>query len=392
VSLVALRRTRGFASHRGAVLLGCVLGVGLLTKWIFAGFLVVPIVYVCIQARIWRDPRRVIHLADALIVAAVIAAPWYLPNLRSLAGYFVENARIGALEGEPPVLSFQSLIYYLRLLEGYQLFGLLFAAAAVSVVVVSARKPIQDGPFLYLTIAGGWLAMTLLRTKDPRFTMPLLGLLLIFPAKWLEVLDRRYGHRLFKGVFVALLVVQAYAINFGIQWLPQRVVLAEGYQGSLRWDWNLYMQDFHGILGPPRREDWKQDEIFRRITQEARRSETPVRLAVIPDLARFNSETLLWRARLLGLPIRVDHPQSAAAGIHSFDAFDFVLMTEGDQGESWSTKENGALNRIIVDDPQTFRLVELYQLPNGDYVRLYSVRHDPSTSSSIRPGTADPGS
>lgn len=373
VSLVALRRTHGFASHRASLLFGCTLGMGLLTKWLFAGFLVAPIAFVCIQARIWRESRRVLHLADALIVGEGIAAVWYLPNLSALTGYFFENARIGMREGEPPIFSFQSFIYYLRLLEGYQLFGLLFAVLVVGIITISARKMLRDEAFLHLTIAGGWLAMTLLRTKDPRFTMPLLGLLLIFPARWLECLNGGRAARLFKGVLVTLLAVQAYAINFGIPWLPQRVIIAEGYQGSRRWDWNLYLQEFYGIFGRPRREDWKQDVIFKRILCQNPHPEAPVRLAVLPDLPHFNSETLLWRAHLLGLPILAGHPQSSARGMRAFDDFDFILMTEGNQGEGWSTRENGALNRTIVDNPGTFRVLELYLLPNGDYVRLYSV-------------------
>ncbi|HYK90504.1 MAG TPA: glycosyltransferase family 39 protein [Acidobacteriota bacterium] len=376
VSLVALRRTRGFASARASLLFGCTLGMGLLTKWLFAGYLAAPLAYVCIQARIWKESRRVVHLADALLVGEAIAALWYAPNLSSLINFFFDNARIGIQEGEPPVFSLQSFIYYLRLLEGYQLFGLLFALLVVAILATHAGEPLKDRGFLLSTIAGGWLAMTLLRTKDPRFTMPLLGLLMIFPAVWLESLKGSRGWRLFKGSLVAILAVQAYAINFGIPWLPRSVILARGYQGSTRWDWNLYMQEFYGIFGPPRREDWKLDQIFRRMLREDTKQSPPLRVAVLPDLPRFNWETMCWRARLLGLPILADHPQSASHGIHSFDSFQFILMTEGDQGEAWSTRTNGALNKIIVDNPHIFRVLELYPLPNGDYVRLYSVSRE----------------
>jgi hypothetical protein len=384
-TLVMMRRTRDFADHRAALLFGCTLGFGMLTKWLFAAFLVAPVACVCVRSHIWREPRRAGHLADALIVGQVIAAPWYLPNLWSLVGYFFENLRTGVLEGEPPVLSFQSLIYYLRLLEGYQLFGLLFALSVIAIIIVTARRLLPEVALLHSTIAGGWLSMTLLRTKDPRFTMPLLGLLLIFPARWLSSLGGGYGPKVIKATLVALLGFQAYAVNFGVSWLPQRIILAEGYQGSQRWDWNLYTQEFYGIFGRPRREDWKMDEIFRRILQEATGGRTPVRLAVVPDLPQFNHQTLLWRARLLGLPIRPDHPQSAARGIHSFDEFDFVLMTEGDQGEPWSTRENGVLNRIILDHPERFRLVEMYPLPNGDFIRLYLCPSNGEATDAVHP-------
>src|SRR5262249_7815221 len=119
--LALLARSRDFTERRPALGFGVVSGLGLLTKWFYAGFLVFPVAYVAARSRIWRDPHRRIHAADAMLAGGTIAALWYVPRLASLARYFSENMRVGAAEGEPPVLSFQSLIYYLRLLEGYQL-------------------------------------------------------------------------------------------------------------------------------------------------------------------------------------------------------------------------------------------------------------------------------
>ena len=393
VALVILRKTRGFQSQGASLLLGCVLALGLLTKWLFAGFLAVPILYVFVQGRGWKDRARLIHLADTLLVAGGIAALWYLPNLPALVRYFAENSRIGTREGEPPVLSFQSLIYYIRLLEGYQLFGVLFVVVICSFFFVWRRKLLRDGAFLHASIAGGWLAMTLLRTKDPRFTMPLLGLLAVVAGAWLGSSDlfgrrtcprssesrevpqpsRSWAVACLKWGLLGLLGVQAYAANFGISRLPEQVVLARGYQGSLAWDWNLYLQDYFQILGRPRREDWKQDEILRRLAQNASRGKIPPSLAVIPDLPRFNAANFLLRARTLGIHVRVDHPQDAGNGIHSLDGFNYVLMIEGDQGMSWSTRQSRALNQIVVDEPGIFGLLGIYRLPNGESVRLYGV-------------------
>jgi hypothetical protein len=95
-------------------------------------------------------------------------------------------------------------------------------------------------------------------------------------------------------------------------------------------------------------------------------------LALVPDLPRFNAANFHLYSRLLGTPLRVDHPQTAN-GIGSFDGFDYVLITEGDQGMPWTTLASRALNQIVVDAPQVFRLVEIFLLPSGDSVRLYSV-------------------
>ena len=375
-ALLILLRSRAFGSRTASLLMGVTIALGMLTKWLFAGFLLLPMALVCLRSRIWRDRERMINLADALLLAAAAAALWYLPNLSGLARYFMDNARIGAREGEPPILSFQSWIYYLRLLEGYQLFGVLFLFFAVSAFFVIRRKLLSDGAFLLAAIGGGWLVMTLLRTKDPRFTMPLLGLLAILPGAWMQSWPRRWPARAAKVALLCLIGVQAYATNFGLRRLPQQVVIARGYQGSLAWDWNLYTQHYFNVLGPPRRENWQQDDILRRAAGHARGTGSDLALAIVPDLPRFNAANFGLYARLRGIRARVDHPQSAEKRIGSFDHFNYAVMKEGDQGMPWTTTANALLNKVIVDEPRTFELLGMYPLPDGDFARLYYIRRE----------------
>ncbi len=382
VSLVLLVKTNGFQSRIHSLLLGLTCALGLLTKWLFAGLLAFPIAYIALRDRIWRAERRLINLADALLIAAVLSGLWYLPNLPRLIRYFSANSQIGAREGEPPVLSFQSLIYYLRLLEGYQLFGLLFCLALISCYFTWRRRCLENGGLLAAAIISGWLVMSALRTKDPRFTLPLLGPLMVVCGAWIQSWGAGLRWRIAKLALLTILCFQAYAINFGIGWLPQEVVLAEGYNGSLRWDWNLYLQHYFDILGPPRTEDWKQDAILQRVAEDAHQRRLPMTLAMVPELPRFSAANFQLYARLRGYPFRVDHLQSATNGVRAFDGFNYVVMTEREQGMPWITTANRALNRIIMDERGIFRLLDVYSLPNGDAARLYLIS---------REGTADLG-
>jgi hypothetical protein len=329
--------------------------------------------YVFFRFRVWRYPVRCIHLADSLIISGVVAGLWYLPNLPLLIRYFGENAKFGALEGEPPVFSFQSFIYYLRLLEGYQLFAVLFAVLCVACVFIWRKKLINDWKFLALTIAGGWLIMTLLRTKDPRFTLPLIGPLSIVSGTWIGSWKRTWWNRTAQVALVVLLGFQAYMSNFGVSWLPKCAVILRGYQGSFRWDWNLYLQDYFDIFGKPKREDWKQDVVIRRIAADSKKRNVKPNLALVPDLPWFNESNFALYARFHEVPVHVSHLKSASKGMNSFEGYNYVLMTEHDQGISWTTGASNALNQIIVDNPGVFRLVELYQLPTGDGARLYYI-------------------
>jgi 4-amino-4-deoxy-L-arabinose transferase-like glycosyltransferase len=382
-ALVLLRKNRGFDSRNLSLLLGGVLALGLLTKWFFAGIILVPLVYIFFAGRMWRYPARLINLADTLIVAGVVASLWYLPNLPRLVRYFGENAAVGALEGEPPIFSFQSLIYYLRLLEGYQLFGILFAILCLACIFVWKNKLISDGKFLVLSIVGGWLIMTLLRTKDPRFTLPLIGLLCVISGAWLGSWKKTILNRSIQALIIALLMFQAYMSNFGVSWMPKRVVILPGYQGAFRWDWNLYLQDYFDIWGMPRQEDWKQDAILRKIDEDSKQRKVQPALALVPDLPWFSEGNFALYAKMRGSPIRIHHLTSAAEGIRSFDGYNYILMTERDQGISWTTGASSALNQTIVDNPHVFRLVEVYQLPSGDGARLYYLGAGDSRRSAV---------
>jgi hypothetical protein len=75
--------------------------------------------------------------------------------------------------------------------------------------------------------------------------------------------------------------------------------------------------------------------------------------------------------------LHVSHLKSTPNGVQSFDGYNYVLMTEQDQGMSWTTVNSRALNQIIVDNPKIFLLVEVYKLPNGDGARLYYILREP---------------
>jgi 4-amino-4-deoxy-L-arabinose transferase-like glycosyltransferase len=363
----------GFESPFWSRVFGLVSAFGLLTKWLFAGFMAAPFLLLAIRHRIWKHEHRLAHALQSMMIAAAVAGIWYLPNLPRLFLYFRQNAQVGALEGEPPVFSFQSFIYYLRLLEGYQLYALLFVLLAGGIVFVVSRRVLRDPAMWIAMVAGGWLAMTMLRTKDARFTAPLLAPLLLAPGAWLSSWGGGRIGRVLRIAVIAVLAVQAYATNFGISWLPQQVILMPGYQGSLRWDWQLYSQHYFGILGAPRREDWKQNEIISRVADEAGRRGVRMSLALIPDFARFNYFNFQLAAKLAKIPMRIDHLQFATGGFSAFSNYDFAIMSEGDQGMPWTTREAGSLNDVITGRPDIFKTVSTYRLPGGEVVRLYFI-------------------
>ena len=371
-ALALLLKTSAFESWPYSLLFGLTWGLGMLTKWTFAGFVIGPIVYVIFRHHIWTCKARMINCIAAIGIATVASGAWYLPNLQKLTRFYFENAEAGALEGEPPVTSFQSLIYYLRLLEGYQFFALLFCLFIFSVIFVYKRDRFRHGGFLTAAIVVGWVVITLLRNKDPRYSVPLLGPMMVVTGAWINSWKRGWMTRTIKTLLVAILCIQAYAVNFGLRWLPQEIVLLEGYRGQLRYDWNLYLQNYFHISGPPKREDWKHDAILRRIADHSLERRVQATLALIPDLPRFNGSNFNLLARIRGLNVQTGRPGAALNGIHSFEGFNYIILIEGDQGWAYTTTENLKLNEIVLNHPQTFHLLDSYPLPDGAVARLYA--------------------
>ena len=378
-ALAALLRTEGFANRRYSMLFGCICGLGLLTKWSFVAFMLPPWAYATVAGRVWREPRRQLNFASAWILCGAVAAAWYVPNLSRLVRYVAQNARVGELEGEPPVMSFQSLIYYLRLLEGYQLFLPMFLLLVASLPFVWKRREKGAFAFLGTAIMGAWLVLTVIRTKDPRFTMPLLGPLCVLPGAWIQSLRRPRLSTAFKISLILVLVLQTYMINFGISFLPDEVRLSEGYQGSLRWDWNLYLQHYFHVLGSPLQEDWQQAAVLRKIDQDAAEHGLRRIVGLAPDLPRFNVLNFRLYARLLKLPCETKRVFWTPAGIVPLEEVDYVLITEGDQGMAWTTMHSIELNKQVAQSPD-FSHVDSFTLPGGQLARLYRVKRGEAAS------------
>ncbi len=371
-ALAALLRSEGFSRRRYSILFGGLCGLGLLTKWLFVAFMLPPWIYVCFLNRVWAEPRRRLNAAIAGTLCVAVAAPWYVPNLSRLIRFMAQNARVGELEGEPAVLSFQSFIYYLRLLEGYQLFAPMFLLLLISLPCAWKRR--QQGGLCLLgtTITGAWLILTMIRTKDPRFTMPLLGLLCVLPGVWIMTLRRTRFSNAFKVLLILLLIVQTYMINFGISFLPEEVRLLKGYQGSLQWNWNLYLQHYFHILGRPQREDWQQTAVLHRIDQDATEHGLRRIVGLAPDLPRLNVLNFRLCACLLKLPCDAVRVYWTPGGIVPLEEVDYILTAEGDQGMSWTTAHSLELNQYVAQSP-SFSPVESFRLPGSRMAYLYRV-------------------
>ncbi len=180
-SMVALAMwllvSKGFDNRNWSMILGVVCGLGMLTKWTFAFFLAFPF--------IWFARKNVKNAAISAGAALIVAAYWYLPQLTSLTEFLALNTNDGVGEGDPPRISFQAVVFYVRALEGYQVFLPLFIAFIAGAVLVARRFDPRWAPICFW-ILSGWFGLMLFQNKDPRYSVPLLPAVALITAKAFE--------------------------------------------------------------------------------------------------------------------------------------------------------------------------------------------------------------
>jgi 4-amino-4-deoxy-L-arabinose transferase-like glycosyltransferase len=354
LAMWALIRTQEFSNRNASIAFGIVCGLGLLTKWTFPLFVVLP--------SAWLARKNLKNASIAAGVAAVMAAFWYLPAGRSLQ-QLAEINNAGALsEGDPGRLSFQALVFYARALEGYQLFLPLFLVFIAGAIIL-ARKFDRAWIPIVLWLIGGWLGLMLFQNKDPRYSAPLLPAVALISARAFE------KRNAFVALLMPVLLFQHYLVSFGIRQLPPTAVLFRGVQGTLSWDWNIYRQNYFELWGPPAREDWQVERVLAKVTAGNTRT---VKLGMIPDIPRFDWGAFQFYITLAKLPVIFNRIVFFDESIISNN--DYILMSENDQG--WASNVSSDLKKIneyILDRPDHFHIIDSFALPNGDMIRLYKV-------------------
>jgi hypothetical protein len=356
-SLVALAmwlllRAKGFTDRRTTILFGLVCGVGLLTKISFALFVVLP--------ALWFARSHWKRATVAASIAAGVAALWYVPQWDTFMKFYVFNSASGVAEGDPPPLSWQSLLFYVRAVEGYHLFlplFLLFCLAAI--LVVHNFRP--EWIPLALWILGGWYGLLLLENKDPRYAMPFLPAVAIVTAR---VFERRPRWVL---ALLPFLLFQHFLVSFGVRSLPETVVLAHGPEGAWKWNWNLYSQSYAGLWGKPVTADWRVDDVLEKVTVGG----STVKLGLVPDIASFDLQAFEFEILRRRKPVTVNR-------IFTFDeatlrSHDYLLLPQEPAAIAvpLSNGETVSLDRYVASHPEVFTLMDSFQLPGGVAIQLF---------------------
>jgi hypothetical protein len=155
-----------------------------------------------------------------------------------------------------------SALWYLWNLLNEQLYLLpcLFLLAGA---VYSVRKRTLASRNLYpiLMAVGTYVIFTLLRHKDPRYTLPMFPALAVLATSWLEYVTAKARAAL-ATVFVAYSAAAFLVISFGTSLLPSSIAVDVPSTSFIPNHVNVFAQ--HGyIIGAPTDENWHQADAFR---------------------------------------------------------------------------------------------------------------------------------
>jgi MFS family permease len=384
LSIWLLLRTDYFERRGAAVICGVSLGLGMLTKWSFAVFVGGPLMIVIVRSLANGSRRRLINVILALAIGAVIAAPWYALNLRSLLALSQVQSMSGRLEGDPAVGSWESWLYYL---QGYAdaqvlfLFALAFAVGLLSLLM--ARRPRYETALLLIWIVLPYLAFSLFLNKDLRFTLPYLPATAVITALGLARLRPRVRSGLI-ALLTLYAVVQFAGLSGGLSnrlpagWLSSQVSVRIG---PIRLP--LYKEHVH-IAGPPEVGNWQTQSILDAVRRSGRISlnAQPPILMVLSDVPCFDAAAFTYYALVERLPVHVQ----TITGIFRADnaraqilASDYIIAKTGVQGPAWTVQDASLLTTELQDSfsglGRQFQLIGEYSLPDGTTGELY--RHLP---------------
>lgn len=288
-ALYFLIRSDNFASRRQSLLFGAACGGGLLIKWTFPFFLALPVI-VCIvaaldAARRTRVPDRLVNIVGAGVITVAISALWYVPNYSQFRADIHSSTGIPAsVQGDPPVGSLSSALWYLWSLLNNELYLIPFLFFVVGVVYLFVKdKAASNNVLLILSVIGSYIALSAIELKDFRYTMPMISAIAVIATSWLEFLRPRVRQWL-SGGLIAYSVIAFFAISFGTSFVPKDITIqlkARSFTSDLV-DFappestrvkGIVVFAQHGFrIGAPSSQQWHQEDVFKDIA--SRRKDT----------------------------------------------------------------------------------------------------------------------
>jgi hypothetical protein len=365
LALVVILASADFTRLGVAVGAGVVFGLGMLTKPTFALY-VAPVV---VLALLRGGRRGLLGATLATLIAAALSLPWFGPRLLGLGAQVDARAFAQAAEaGHPEPFTLVGLTFYLRWL-GYQL-GLVTAILALVGIVVAV---VRRQWLLLVAALAPFVVLEVIRNKNLRYSLPVLGALAVLAALPLDTLPARV-RRVTAVALVAVGVAQATAITTGV---PPNTLLP-------------WLKTWWVPSAVASRADWRHREILTLIERDRRGAQAslvqgdsgrvpvvPPVVSVVPNFAVFSVSNFRYYALRDGYDLQF---------VRAWDdpplGIDYMVLKTGDVGPSWTAEKSRRVADRLAEDPslaRVFPVIGEFPLPDGSVASVRARRIPPLT-------------
>ena len=319
-----------------------------------------------------------------ILLGILIMSIWYFPNFAPVYTSLSSFSAGGVIEGDPPIFSLNSVLYYLFNLINNQIFLPCFIFFLIGFIYTIKTKD-KNKAILLLWIFLPYLIFTFLSNKDVRYTMPFLPPIAIISTSWIS----KIRNKKMKSVIIASILIitffQFVAITNGIDAIPHQKVIKTPFCNI-----NIYSQHVH-ITHPSVEQNWKIQEILRYINESKNKNQGYQHVGIVPNAYRFQPGAFEYYTMLKKLPFHIRGVGRSSNFYNDVFACDYIVTKTGDQGPGFTTKYILKTMDMLKSPPkefnETFKIVKEYNLPDGSIAKIYERREPKKTVYNSKPET-----
>lgn len=373
-----LLKSDNFSNTKYTLLFAIAFSFAELTKWTAIFFIIGPVIYTIYQkikaphlclycGKITHDNKQFCskqhekkfqrnsistykksthkNIILAFITIFIIAGSWYIPNFTQVTTNLLHGQEYwGTIEGEPNVLTLNSLTWYPSAIP-QQTGILLFALLIFSLIYLTTRKENFDTKlFMALSLLTPYIVFTLTKNKSARYTMPTLIFFSILTAYFL--IDIQTKQKFAKHLLTIIIILLSI----------QTISLYTGDNSSSTENWHT------------------EDAIS--LIQQSILTDNPNRLNVmiLPDHRFVNGRTYSYYA----------HKQQVNVNVHNaaylppdnlntyIPITDFIILKEsGKLGGTYNSNVQHAYNIFNIHKSNFTLVSPTYQLPDNSTLLIY---------------------
>lgn len=324
VTLLALSRSDRLTRIGMSPVVGLLFGTGMLVKPAFALYVAAPVVWLL---ALERSGRAALNLVVAIVIGAAISLPWYGPRMLLPAATASPAVRSAAGHYVAAIVPQLGVLTAVLMVVGIGLAALRARGFAIVALVLP-------------------LALVVLGAADrATAVLPLLPAAAVLAGMAIAALP---GPARLTGL-VAVALVSAVQVS-GVTWgVPPATALP-----VLDVPWV--------VASPPSRDDWRQRDVLRTITNDSGGGRT-LTVAVVPDHAAFSASNVRYYAHRDRLPFRVVPAwETGPIGV------DYVVLKTGEVGSRRTAEASQRVAEQFARDPALARVYPVLadvSLPDG---------------------------